>query len=389
MRIQFYFLLFIASITISCQNEKDDYIPTDQVILSNVFGSKIDLNNLDSYQNNDIPSYIRFSNQGNAIENDKATLGRILFYDTKLSTNNSISCASCHQQEHAFSDTAIASTGVNGMTGRHSMRLVNVGFQPSTNFFWNERVNSLENQVTQPIKDHAEMGFSGENGAPSFDDLLIKLSATDYYQVLFKHIYGDIAVTEERLQECLSQFVLSIQSFDSRYDDGLLATGNPGPGFPNYNMSENRGKFLFITTPENGGAGCVSCHVPPEFAIKNNIHNNGVIATIADPNVFDHDNTRSPSLRDLENPEGFINGPLMHNGTFTTLLEMVEHYNSIDMTNQQLLDPLLFDSIGPNGPIGQQLQLTDNDKTALINFLKTLTGTDIYTNPKWSDPFAD
>lgn len=188
------------------------------------------------------------------------------------------------------------------------MRLVNVGFQPSTNFFWNERANSLENQVTKPIKDHSEMGFSGENGAPTFNDLLLKLSDTDYYQVLFNHIYGDALITEERLQECLSQFVLSIQSFDSRYDDGLLATGDPGPAFPNYNMSENRGKFLFTTTPDNGGAGCVSCHVPPEFAIKNNIHNNGVIATIADPNVFDHDNTRSPSLRDLENPEGFING---------------------------------------------------------------------------------
>ncbi|GAL01760.1 probable cytochrome-c peroxidase [Nonlabens ulvanivorans] len=357
--------------------------------MSNVFGSKIDLNNLESYQNNNIPSYIRFSNRGNAIENDKATLGRILFYDTKLSTNNSISCASCHQQEQAFSDTNVASTGVNGMTSRHSMRLVNVGFQPGTNFFWNERVNSLESQVTEPIKDHAEMGFSGENGAPTFNDLLLKLSDTDYYQVLFNHIYGDPLITEERLQECLSQFVLSIQSFDSRYDDGLLATGNPGPAFPNYNMSENRGKFLFTTTPVNGGAGCVSCHVPPEFAIKNNIHNNGVIATIADPNVFDHDNTRSPSLRDLENPEGFINGPLMHNGSFNTLLEMVEHYNSIDMTNQQLLDPLLFDSVGPNGPIGQQLQLSESDKTALINFLKTLTGNDIYTNPKWSDPFVN
>lgn len=79
----------------------------------------------------------------------------------------------------------------------------------------------------------------------------------------------------------------------------------------------------------------------------------------------------------------------MHNGSFNTLLEMVEHYNSIDMTNQQLLDPLLFDSVGPNGPIGQQLQLSESDKTALINFLKTLTGNDIYTNPKWSDPFVD
>ncbi|MGJ8683968.1 MAG: cytochrome-c peroxidase [Nonlabens sp.] len=389
MKVQFFFFLAILTFLISCQSEKDEYKPTDQAILESAFGNEINLEAPASYQNTSVPSYIRFSNQGNDIDNKKATLGRILFYDKQLSTDNSISCASCHQQEHAFSDTAVASIGVNGVTGRHSMRLVNAGFQPGTNYFWNERVNSLEGQVTQPIKDHAEMGFSGEQGAPTFEDLLVKLAAIDYYQVLFNHIYGDETITEERLQESLSHFVLSIQSFDSKYDQGLMTTGDPGPAFPNYNMSENRGKFLFITTPENGGAGCVSCHVAPEFAIKDNIHNNGVIATIADPNVFDHNNTRSPTLRDLTDPNGNLNGPLMHNGSFSTLLEMVNHYNDIDMTNQQLVDPILFQGGGANGAVGQQLQLTDSDKQALINFLKTLSGSDIYTNPKWSNPFEN
>jgi cytochrome c peroxidase len=233
------------------------------------------------------------------------------------------------------------------------------------------------------------MGFSGTNGAPSFNDLLLKLSAIDYYQVMFNYVYEDQAITEERLQECLSQFVLSIQSFDSKYDEGLSMTGNPGPPFPNYNMSENRGKFLFTTGPQNGGAGCVSCHAPPEFAIKDDIHNNGVIATIADPNVFDHNNTRSPSLRDLENPDGNLNGPLMHNGSFSSLLAMIDHYDNIDITNQQLLDPLLFDGRGSNGLVGQNLNLSDNDKQALANFLRTLTGNDVYTNVKWSNPFVN
>lgn len=393
MKISFLKIGLLAIIAMtalaSCQNNEDEYIPTDQAILEATFGSQISLESTDSYRNDNIPPYIRFANQGNAIEDDKATLGRVLFYDTKLSSDNSVSCASCHQQENAFSDTAVASVGVNGVTGRHSMRLVNTGFQPGTNFFWNERVNSLEGQVTEPIKDHLEMGFSGENGAPTFDDLLAKLSEVDYYQVLFNHVYNDEIITEARLQECLSQFVLSIQSFDSKYDAGLMATGNPGPPFPNYTMTENRGKFLFTTTPNNGGAGCVSCHAPPEFAIRDNIHNNGVIATIADPNVFDHDNTRSPSLRDLVNSNGLPNGPMMHNGSFTTLLEMIEHYNDIDMNNQQLVDPLLFQDGGVNGPIGQQLQLSNNDKAALASFLRTLTGNDIYTNPKWSDPFVN
>ncbi len=389
MKYPFISFIALALLLFSCQNNQDEYQPTDEAILESVFGNNINLSSPETYNNQNIPSYIRFSNKGNAIEDKKALLGRVLFYDKQLSTDNSISCASCHQQELAFSDNSIASIGVNGVTGRHSMRLVNVGFHPGNNFFWNERVNSLEGQVTQPIKDHTEMGFSGEQGAPTFDDLLTKLSEIDYYRILFNHVYGDTSINEERLQETLSQFVLSIQSFDSKYDQGLILTGDPGPAFPNFSMSENRGKFLFTTTPQNGGAGCVSCHVPPEFAIKDDIHNNGVIATIADPNIFDHANTRSPSLRDLQNPSGNLNGPMMHNGSFTSLMEMIEHYNDIDMTNQQLLDPLLFQSVGPNGPIGQQLQLSNSDKQALINFLQTLTGDDIYTNPKWSNPFEN
>ena len=379
-------LLSVLFLTISCQNEDEGYIATDQSILNAAFGTNIDLENITEYQNFNVPSYIRFSNTGNIIDNKKALLGRILFYDQQLSINNSISCASCHQQENAFGDTSTASIGVNGLTGRHSMRLINTGFQPGTNFFWDERVASLEEQVTQPIRDHTEMGFSGEQGSPSFDELLLKLSLIDYYQVLFNEVYGDALVTETRLQESLSQFVLSIQSFDSKYDAGLMATGDLGGIFPNYNTSENRGKFLFTTTPQNGGAGCVSCHVPPEFAIRDNIQNNGVIATMEDASVFDHTNTRSPSLRNITNPDGELNGPLMHNSSFTTIMEMIEHYNAIDLTNQQSIDPILLQN---NGTAGQRLRLSVTDKTALVDFLKTLSGDDVYTNVKWSNPFLE
>jgi cytochrome c peroxidase len=389
MKFFFITLSLIVVITSSCQSSEEDYILTDQAILESAFGTNINLEVTAAYQNTEVPSYIRFAPSGNAIDDKKAVLGRILFYDKQLSVDNSISCASCHQQENAFSDTDVASVGINGVTSRHSMRLVNTGFKTGTTFFWDERVNSLEAQVTQPIRDHIEMGFSDQQEAPTFDDLLIKLSQIDYYQVLFNHVYGDALITEERLQETLSQFVLSIQSFDSKYDDGLTATGNLNGPFPNYNMSENRGKFLFSSAPQNGGAGCVSCHAAPEFAIRDNIHNNGIIATIANPSVYDHNNTRSPSLRDLINPDGNLNGPLMHNGSFTTLLEMIEHYNDVDMTDQQLVDPLLFQGRGANGPIGQQLNLSNTDKEALANFLKTLTGNEIYTNVKWSDPFIN
>ena len=387
----FRILTLIIAITFlySCQNSDDGYTATDGAVLAATFGNKIDIDAPLSYRNTGIPAYIRYVNNGNNIENDKATLGRVLFYDKQLSVNNSISCASCHQQEHAFSDTSIASAGVNGMTSRHSMRLVNVGFQEGTRYFWNERASSLENQVLQPIKDHLEMGFSGESGAPSFDELLVKLSQLPYYPIIFTKIYGDANITTERIEESLAQFVRSIQSFDSKFDAGFTATGNLSNPFPNYTMSENRGKMLFNTLPANGGAGCVSCHAAPEFAIKNDIHNNGIIASLSDPSVFDHDNTRSPSLRDLTNPTGVLNGPLMHNGSFNTLQQMIAHYDNISMSNQILLDPLLFQSTGPGGPVGQQLNLSTIDKVALANFLKTLSGNDIYSNPKWSNPFIN
>ncbi len=391
MKFRTYLLALIVFSIISCDNseQSEDYIPTDQAILESAFGSNIDLSQTVDYRNLNVPAYIRFANTGNAIDNEKAVLGRILFYDKQLSVDNTIACASCHKQENAFSDTAIASLGVNGFTGRHSMRLVNTGYQPGTSFFWDERSSSLEHQVTQPIQDHVEMGFSGTNGAPTLNDLLSKLAAIDYYQVLFQHVYEDQNITEERIQECLSQFVMSIQSFDSKYDQGFEMTANPGQPFPNYSNSENRGKQLFTTAPQNGGAGCVACHAPPEFAIRDNSLNNGVIGSISNPNVFDHSNTRSPSLRDLVNPDGDLNGPLMHDGSFSTLLEVVEHYNNIDSNNQQNIDPILLRNVGPNGPQGQNLNLSNDDKIALVDFLRTLTGSDMYTNVKWSNPFVD
>src|SRR5687767_11515430 len=137
----------------------------------------IDLSSLSDYANQPIPAYITRNNTpgNNAISNIGATLGRVLFYDKRLSRNNTISCASCHQQARGFSDLATASLGVNGTTGRHGMRLINARFAAEPRFFWDERATSLENQSTQPIQNHVEMGFSGTNGDPNFADLVIKL----------------------------------------------------------------------------------------------------------------------------------------------------------------------------------------------------------------------
>ena len=353
----------------------------------------IDLDNLFEYDNQTIPNYINKDNTpgNNQITNAGATLGRVLFYDKRLSANNTIACASCHLQEFAFSDIEQASLGLNGgLTGRHAMRLVNSRFSNEGHFFWDERANSLEQQTTQPIQDHVEMGYSGTDGDPGLTNLIDKLSGIEEYQRLFEFVYGDDLITEVRMQRALAQFVRSIQSFDSKFDDGLAMVNNMNDNFPNFTAQENQGKRLFLSPPggPNGGAGCNGCHQAPEFDIAPNAMNNGIIGVIGDPNAVDLTNTRAPSLRDLVNPDGQLNGPLMHDGSFNSLMEVIEHYN--DITFNPAINPLLDQRlIGPpgGGGQGQNLNLTDNEKQALEAFLMTLTGSNIYTNPMYSDPF--
>lgn len=347
----------------------------------------IDINNLDNYASQTVPNYILKDNTpaGNAISDEGATLGRVLFYDKKLSLDGSTACASCHKQQFGFGDTALASIGVAGTTGRHSMRLINARFSDETHFFWDERADSLEMQVTMPIQDHIEMGFSGGNGDPAIDSLIRKLSKIAYYKQLFMVVYGDTIITEYRMQKALAQFVRSIQSFDSKFDVGRSTAANDAAPFSNYTTQENQGKQLFITPPGAGGAGCAGCHRPPEFDIDPNSLNNGEIGSLS--GGTDLTNTRAPSLRDVFDTNGNLNGPLMHRGALGTMQMVINHYNQLPAAaNNANLDPRLT-MPGPGGPQLQNLQLTQNEKDALEAFIKTLSGTDVYSNAKWSDPF--
>jgi len=349
-----------------------------------LISATIDLNNLFNYANQDVPDYITKDNtDGNPINDKAATLGRVLFYDKNLSSDGTIACASCHLQAHAFGDPNVQSTGINGLTARHSPRLVNPRFSRETHFFWDERAETLEDQTTQPIQDHIEMGFSGTNGDPNLNDLINHLESIEYYSSLFEFAFGDTEITENRMQLALAQFIRSIQSFDSRFDEGFAQVNNTSEPFPNFTGQENRGKHLFINTP-NEGTGCADCHIPPEFSITIHSHNNGVITVAGMPGEIDLTITHPPSLRDLVNPDGVLNSPLMHDGSFTSLLEVVNHYNNIpDNPENNNLDTRLTDVNGAP----QELNLTENQKQDLIAFLQTLSGTDIYTNEKWSDPF--
>jgi cytochrome c peroxidase len=341
----------------------------------------IDLANLANYANQGKPGYIQKNNTPpeNQISDAGATLGRVLFYDKRLSRNNTVSCSSCHQQAHAFSDSLIASLGVAGTTSRHTPRLTNARFGTEVHFFWDERAASLEVQTTQPIQNAIEMGFSGTNGDPDFSDLIARLSATQEYPVLFNFVFGSPTIDETRVQEAIAQFVRSIQSFDSKYDAGRAVAPDPQP-FPNFTASENRGKQLYLGPPAQGGAGCAVCHRPPEFDIDPNSHNNGVTAAIG--GGTDLTNTRSPSLRDLAGPTGQLNGPLMHNGSFN-VAQVINHYAAIPGNNPNL-DPRLR---RPGGGV-QVLNLTPQDRLDLEAFLLTLSGNAVYTDQRWSNPFS-
>ena len=359
------------------------------------FGANIDPTVLENYANQGKPAYIVKNNLGNNVITDKtATLGRVLFYDKNLSINNTISCASCHKQNFAFGDTALVSAGVEGgLTIRHSMRLINTRFANEAKFFWNERAASLNIQTTMPIVDHLEMGFSGENGRGSINTLIGKLSTINYYKELFKFTFGDSVITENRMQNALASFINSIQSFDSKYDIGRAQVNNDNQPFPNFTATENQGKSLFITAPvfngaglrTTGGLGCNACHNAPEFDIDPNALNNGIIGVANSANGIDITNTRAGTLRDITNAAGAINTPMMHTGALRNLRAVINHYNTINLNPRNTnLDPRLR----PAGN-GQNLNVTEAEIAAIVAFMQTLGGNNVYVNKKWSNPFLN
>ena len=147
----------------------------------------------------------------NPVTDAGATLGRVLFYDPRLSANDRVACASCHIQAFGFSDTARLSLGfAGGRTRRHSMGLANARLYRSGRFFWDERAASLEAQVVMPIEDATEMGMP-------LGALATKLAATPYYPPLFRAAFGTPEVTGDRVARALAQFVRALVSSESRF----------------------------------------------------------------------------------------------------------------------------------------------------------------------------
>lgn len=317
----------------------------------------------------------------NPITNHGATLGRVLFYDKNLSINRTISCASCHNPSLGFSDSAVLSKGFNGgSTRRHSMPLVNAILYTRGRFFWDERAATLEEQVLQPFQDPVEMGMT-------IPTLLERVREKSYYATLFNNAFGSTDITSNRVSLALAQFVRSIVSYNSKYDAGRALVQNPAQAFPNFTASENNGKNFFFQPINAGGGGCLGCHGTEAFVAPNrggtvngidavSTTDRGIIEAIPNNNQLEGA-FKVTSLRNIE-----LTAPYMHDGRFTSLTEVIEHYNS-GIRNHRNLDPILKTPQGT--PV--RLNMTAQQKTDLLNFLKTLTDASVATNPKYTNPF--
>ncbi len=310
--------------------------------------------------------------QNNPVTNHGATLGRVLFYDKNLSVNNTISCASCHNASFGFSDTAVLSKGfAGGKTGRHSMTLINAKFYQRGRFFWDERAATLEEQVLMPFQDQTEMGMT-------LPLLLQRVREQSFYATLMSNAFGDTAINSNRIALALSQFVRSIVSSNSKYDVGRAQVNNLVANFPNFTAEENEGKRLFIIPVQNGGAGCFGCHTTEAFVSANNgPRNNGLDAQTNTDMGAGQGAFKTSTLRNIA-----LTAPFMHDGRFSTLEQVVEHYNSGVKAHPNLDNALKT----PNGaPL--RLNLTNAQKAAIVAFMKTLTDETIASNTKWSNPF--
>lgn len=397
MRMKWRTMVWVmaACLAVACQKDDDD-LATIQIPSTNEEeDDQTPVNRGDepvlptswyNYANITLPAYMEtpvITDQDNTpgdnpITDAGATLGRVLFYDRNLSFNNTVACASCHRQDAGFSDPDVLSTGFDGgLTGRHSMSLVNARYYTNLKFFWDERAATLEEQTLMPIQDHIEMGMT-------LTELETKLQTIEYYPDLFRDAFGDESITSDRVALALAQFVRAIVSFEAPYDEGragFAANQNPAVvDFPNFTAEENLGKAIFFD-PRQGNCG--ACHGTEAFTARE-ATNNGLDLVLTDLGLggvngiaADEGKFKVPSLRNVA-----LTAPYMHDGRFATLGQVIDHY-STGVQDHPNLDPALH---LPNGQI-RRLNLTEAEKAALIAFLETLTDPTIATDVRFSDPF--
>jgi cytochrome c peroxidase len=327
-----------------------------------------------NYANPDLPQHLAGLKQrlGAEVTDAGATLGRVLFYDPKLSLTNNTACASCHLQEKGFADPVALSKGFDGrLTLRNASAISNT--LEHSMFFWDGRETNIKSMVLRPIENHIEMGMD------NFKALEKKLGTLDYYKPLFKDAFGTEAVTEARIAESLSQFLNSMVSGNSTFDrSNPTGWGSADPTV--FDPSQQRGMDLFF-----GKARCANCHNPSasSFGFSSSLTANiGLDLNPTDVGMGVNDAAKKgmfkvPSLRNVA-----LTGPYMHDGRFATLEDVVKHYNE----GIQPVDNLDWSLQAPDGgPI--KMGLTPAEQSDLIAFLKSLTDDNFTTADQFSNPF--
>ncbi len=292
--------------------------------------------------------------EDNKLTLERIDLGKKLFFDKLLSKDQTISCGSCHAQEIAFSDRSAFSLGVNdSISSRNSMPLINLAWSKS--FFWDGGVPTLELQVIAPIENHKEMNLS-------LSEAIARLSSHPEYPALFKKTY-DRAPDVFSLVRAISCYERTLISGNSKFDQ-YYYQGNTTA----LTTSELKGMNLFFSDSTH----CASCHNGINFT-NGTFQNNGIYESYQDPGRYKitYDNAdfgkfKVPTLRNIA-----LTGPYMHDGSKSTLEEVLEHYLSGGKNNTNKSAHV------------HQLHLSNEEKADLLNFLKALTDESFIANPNF------
>jgi cytochrome c peroxidase len=319
----------------------------------------------------------------NPLTQEAVELGRRLFYDPRLSGNDEVSCSTCHMQRLAFTDGKRTAIGVSERPlAFNSMSLANLMWGPQ-HFFWNGRAATLEEQSLIPIQHPDEM-------AQDLDGLIDELASDEKYRLMFGAAYGEISPVS--IAAALASFQRILISANSRYDQFLR-------GEVTLNEQEELGRKLFMAHPDTKasqrGANCIDCHsqfLTSGFSARfDGFVNNGLEAEAELPAGL-QEVTGKPEHRGLFKVPTLRNialtAPYMHDGRFSTLEEVLDHYNG-GIRVSGTLSPLILEASNQDtvseGRVS--LNLSAEETSAVIAFLHTLTDEDFVTDERYSDPF--
>lgn len=308
------------------------------------------------------------------IDDDIATLGRVLFYDVKLSALENISCGTCHKQELSFADDTTFSQGLQVPTKRNSMALNDLFWSNRDHFLWDMKETNLNEMIRLPLKDENEIGAD-------LDHVIVKLESTSYYPELFSKAYGVSSINEDKIVDALIHFISSMTTFESKFDKQVAKE------FVDFTEIETTGLELFS---EN----CTVCHSQGTHdPFNQNINLNNTSPMFFFPEIFNNGLALDPDDKGAGEQDPFFAGlfkiptlrnvdftaPYMHDGRFGTLEEVIEHYSTGVKSNKWTSEK----NFVPDGGF----QFSDYEKESLVAFLQTLKDENLTTHRMWSDPF--